>query len=170
MVEGGDNQEYDPDSIELPSYESWAGALKNIYLLGLGDFNTDDYEMGDGSSSFILWLFFIVSSFILLIHLLNMLIAIMGETFGQNNEIKKKTQIRNHLRFVLDNSWMEPIDDKEKITYLITSYLSKEDDHESEVIKDIHDTILNMQKTQAQNNEDIMSEVQSIKNQVDTLA
>ena len=79
-----------------------------------------------------------------LIHLLNMLIAIMGETFGQNNEIKKKTQIRNHLRFVLDNSWMEPIDDKEKITYLITSYLSKEDDHESEVIKDIHDTILNM--------------------------
>lgn len=74
-----------------------------------------------------------------------MLIAIMGETFAQNNEIKKKAQIRNHLRFVLDNSWMQPIVEKEKITYLITSYLSQEDNHESEVIKEIHDNIMAMQ-------------------------
>lgn len=132
------------DEIELPSYENWVGALQNIYLLGLGDFNTDDYEMGDGSSGWILWLFFVISSFLLLIHLLNMLIAIMGETFSQNNEIKKKAQIRNHLRFVLDNSWMEPIENKDKITYLITSYLSTESNHESEVIKDIHENIMKM--------------------------
>ena len=100
----------------------------------------------------ILWFLFIVSSFILLIHLLNMLIAIMGETFAQNNEIKKKSQVRNHLRFVLDNSWMDPIEDKDKITYLITSYLSTETNHESEVIKDIHETIINMQRRQEQNN------------------
>ena len=139
-------KEYDNsgDEIELPSYETWVGALQNIYLLGLGDFNTDDYGMGDGSSGWILWLLFITSSFILLIHLLNMLIAIMGETFAQNNEIKKKAQIRNHLRFVLDNSWMEPIENKDKITYLITSYLSTESNHESEVIKDIHDSIKTM--------------------------
>lgn len=74
-----------------------------------------------------------------------MLIAIMGETFAQNNEIKKKAQIRNHLRFVLDNSWMEPIENKDKITYLITSYLSTESNQESEVIKDIHETIMKMQ-------------------------
>ena len=74
-----------------------------------------------------------------------MLIAIMGETFAQNNEIKKKAQIRNHLRFVLDNSWMQPIVEKEKITYLITSYLSQEDNHESVVIKEIHDNIMAMQ-------------------------
>jgi hypothetical protein len=140
----GIEDEYDPGNIELPSYETWRGAVLNIYLLGLGDFNTDDYDMGDGSSSNILWLFFILSSFILLIHLLNMLIAIMGETFGQNNEIKKKTQIRNHLRFVLDNSWMDPIKNKQKVTYLITSYLSKEDNHESEVINDIHNTLMNI--------------------------
>ena len=141
-------KEYDNsgDEIELPSYETWDGALQNIYLLGLGDFNTDDYGMGDGSSGWILWLLFITSSFILLIHLLNMLVAIMGETFAQNNEIKKKAQIRNHLRFVLDNSWMEPIENKDKITYLITSYLSTESNHESEVIKDIHETIMKMQR------------------------
>jgi hypothetical protein len=81
-----------------------------------------------------------------------MLIAIMGETFAQNNEIKKKSQVRNHLRFVLDNSWMDPIEDKDKITYLITSYLSTETNHESEVIKDIHETIINMQRRQEQNN------------------
>jgi hypothetical protein len=107
---------------------------------------------------------FIFASFLLLIHLLNMLIAIMGETFAQNNEIKKKSQIRNHLRFVLDNSWMQPIVEKEKITYLITSFLSKEDDPEAEIIKGIHDHIVVMQKRQVENNENLMSEVQSIKN------
>jgi hypothetical protein len=63
--------------------------LHNIYLLALGDFNTDEYEMGEKSKP-ILWFLFIIASFLLLIHLLNMLIAIMGETFAQNNEIKKK--------------------------------------------------------------------------------
>jgi DNA-binding PadR family transcriptional regulator len=39
---------------------------------------------------------------------------------------------------------MQPIVEKEKITYLITSYLSKEDKHEAELIKDIHDHIVFM--------------------------
>jgi hypothetical protein len=153
----------DNEEIATPSYESWSGAFRNIYLLGLGDFSTDDYELGDGSSTMLLWFFFIISSFLLLIHLLNMLIAIMGETFAQNNEIKKKAQIRNHLRFVLDNSWMDPIEEKDKITYLITSYLSKEDSHESEVIKEIHDRINSMEKRQIEGTDSIFSELQAIK-------
>ena len=146
LIDGKEiNIDYTEEEVSTPSYETWSGALHHIYLLGLGDFQTDDYELGKGRSTAILWLFFIIASFLLLIHLLNMLIAIMGETFAQNNEIKKKAQIRNHLRFVLDNSWMQPIVEKEKITYLITSYLSQEDNHESEVIKEIHDNIMAMQ-------------------------
>jgi hypothetical protein len=67
--------------------------------------------MGDGSDEAFLWIFFIVASFFLLIHLLNMLIAIMGETFAKTNEIKHQQTIRNHLRFVIDNQWRDPLAD-----------------------------------------------------------
>jgi hypothetical protein len=56
--------------------------------LALGEFNLEDYELGDGSDYLLLWIFFVSASFFLLIHLLNMLIAIMGETFAKFNEIK----------------------------------------------------------------------------------
>lgn len=70
------------DEIELPSYSSMYGSLSHVYLLAFGDFDTDSYEMGDGSMTPISWIFFLMASFILCLHLLNMLIAIMGETFG----------------------------------------------------------------------------------------
>jgi hypothetical protein len=34
------------EDVETPSYITWSGALHNIYLLGLGEFETDDYSMG----------------------------------------------------------------------------------------------------------------------------
>ena len=77
----------------MPAYEDYSGAMKHVYLLAFGDFDTDSYGLGDGSQTRILWIFFTLSSFILCLHLLNMLIAIMGETFGVNNEIKRITQI-----------------------------------------------------------------------------
>ena len=44
-----------------------------------------------------------------------MLIAIMGDTFGKNHEIKHMQQLKSHLQFVLDNWWRDPIEEKEKI-------------------------------------------------------
>jgi len=71
-------------------------ALDHIYLLALGEFDTDSYSYGmDGKTAsdyvnfqrFLINFYFIIATFIFLIHLMNMLIAIMGETFGKNNEI-----------------------------------------------------------------------------------
>ena len=86
--------------------------MSHVYLLALGEFNLEDYDLGDGSDNFLLWLFFVGASFFLLIHLLNMLIAIMGDTFGKFNEIKHQQTIRNHLRFVMDNQWRDPLGDQ----------------------------------------------------------
>lgn len=66
-----------------------------------------------------------------------MLIAIMGETFGVNNEIKRITQIKSHLRFVLDNSYLQPIDNKENITYLISAFLSKEENEDHGLLNEL---------------------------------
>jgi len=78
------------EEIELPRYFNFIGSMQHVYMLALGEFDDDAYEMGDGSQTTLLWFYFIICSFFLLIHLLNMLIAIMGETFGTNNELKKK--------------------------------------------------------------------------------
>ena len=72
----------------VPDYSKFHGALKHVYLLALGEFNLKDYELGDGTDKLLLWILFVSASFFLLIHLLNMLIAIMGETFVKFNEIK----------------------------------------------------------------------------------
>ena len=125
-----------------PGYAKWQGALQHVYLLALGEFNLDDYELGDGTDYFLLWIFFIGASFFLLIHLLNMLIAIMGETFGKFNEIKHQQTIRNHLRFVMDNQWRDPLgDQRSQITYLIAAFHSIDDNDDNELLNSLQEEI-----------------------------
>jgi hypothetical protein len=126
------------DLMELPRYYTFIGSLEHVYMLALGEFDDDAYTIGDGSQTSLLWVFFIIASFFLLIHLLNMLIAIMGETFSENNQFKEKQKVKSHLRFVLDNDWMLDLSNKNQITYLITAYLSLEDDGENKLIESIH--------------------------------
>lgn len=51
------------------------------YMLSLGEFKYD--EFGSAQYSSFLWLFFLLSTMILQITILNMIIAIMGDTFDQ---------------------------------------------------------------------------------------
>jgi len=53
--------------------------------------------------------FFSMATLLLVIHFLNMLIAIMGETFSKNNEKRRKQQVQSHLRFVLETLYLDPI-------------------------------------------------------------
>ena len=56
------------------------------YKLSLGDFDTENFaEAGDRS---LLWVLFVLGTLILQITLLNMLIAIMGDTFDEVMETK----------------------------------------------------------------------------------
>ena len=56
------------------------------YLTGLGEFDFDGYKMGP--NVYLAWLFFILATFLVLIVFMNMLIAIMGDTFSQVQEIQ----------------------------------------------------------------------------------
>jgi DNA recombination-dependent growth factor C len=92
----------------------------------------------------VLWLLFIVTSFVMLIHLLNMLIAIMGESFSQNNEVRVIQQIRSHLRFVLGNLHVNPLQNVESITYLITSWHRDDNIEDEEQLKNIQRDLAEM--------------------------
>ena len=64
------------------------------------------------------------------IHMLNMLIAIMGESFSQNNEIAAAKKRMQQLAFVVDNWWIDPIsaDEKQNLVYIIGGFHNKEED------------------------------------------
>ncbi len=50
------------------------------YRAALGDFDTDDYNTL-GENSWIIWMIFLGSTMVLSIVMLNLLIAIMGDTY-----------------------------------------------------------------------------------------
>ena len=56
-------------------------AIWYTWLLTLGEFNYDPFWLGNGNSSVLLLIVFCISTFMMIIHLLNMLIAIMGNTY-----------------------------------------------------------------------------------------
>lgn len=125
-----------------PGYTTLMGSMQHVFLLALGEFNLEDYDLGGNKYDyFVLWMLFVAASFVLLIHLLNMLIAIMGESFAQNNEQKAVRRSQSHLRFVLDNMWFDAIENKSKMIYLITSFLSEEDSENVEILHTLQGTL-----------------------------
>jgi len=81
-------------SNEDPDYATFWSALWYVWNICIGNASGDSFFLGDNASiekstwnHTYLIILFIIATFILLIHLLNMLIAIMSDQFATNNEI-----------------------------------------------------------------------------------
>ena len=88
----GKNQlQYDSvptESEDFPSYTTFDGACSFIYEMSLGEVGGFGmYEVGAESHQLPLWIVFILASFTLIIHMMNMLIAIMTNTFEENQAV-----------------------------------------------------------------------------------
>lgn len=62
------------------------------FRTGLGDFNDEGYE--DKPLTWLIWIVFLLCAILLQIVLLNLLIAIMGDTFGRVTEIAEQTKLK----------------------------------------------------------------------------
>lgn len=101
---------------EDPPYRDPFSAVKFTYLMLLGEVG-DANDFGNGEETrasrsvhaVLLWLIFIVASFSMIVHLLNMLIAIMANTFEANQAITEQNIMKNKIKFVLDNWWMSNV-------------------------------------------------------------
>lgn len=76
----------------------------------------------------------------MLIHLLNMLIAIMGETFQVRSTVAESIRVKDHLSFVVDNWHLSDYvlkEERKKIRYIVTAMSSTEDqfDESSKLIE-----------------------------------
>ena len=70
-------------------YEDIAGAIWFVYYLCLGEFGKiADFDLGKPTNATWGWVFFLLGSFLLLVHMMNMLIAKMGDVFAKNREIQ----------------------------------------------------------------------------------
>ena len=114
----------------IPGYSTYMGAINHVYLSSLGEFDTDIY-FNNPMTPFLAPLFLLLS-FFMCIHLLNMLIAIMGDSFANNTNNKEANKKMSQLAFIVDNWWIDPIKEKDQIVYLIAAFKVDEDDETEE--------------------------------------
>ena len=69
------------------------------YKLSLGDFDIMGFR---GDNQYFVWFLFIVATFLLQITFLNMLIAIMGNTFDQVMDTKQQSAMRERISILSD--------------------------------------------------------------------
>ena len=74
-----------------------------MYILAVGDYDLNGFENKGPINKFFLWMIFFGATFMLQVTFMNMLIAIMGNTFGEVME--KKTQSAIEERIILLNDF-----------------------------------------------------------------
>lgn len=75
-----------------------------MYLLSLGEFDMDGYK--EGPNVAFAWFFFILATFVILVVFMNMLIAMMGETFGNVQLIQEETALLEQVQLIEDHIWL----------------------------------------------------------------
>lgn len=72
----------------------------NQYLLSLGEFDVENFRLSNGDS--LAWGMFLATTFITQITFLNMLIAIMGDTFDRVSEAKYQSALQEKVSILSD--------------------------------------------------------------------
>ena len=80
-----------------------ANALIHAYLTGMGDFNKDYYSEGN---AVVVWIFFLMATVLVQLVFMNMLIAIMGESFGRITAITEQAVMKEVCVMMNDNSYL----------------------------------------------------------------
>lgn len=80
--------ELSENDIDAISYKTFTGSIWYIHDLILGESDRENFDLGNKpSQKDVLYTLYVFVTFLMLIHLTNMLIAIMGETFSKRREV-----------------------------------------------------------------------------------
>lgn len=98
----------------------------------------------------------------MLIHLLNMLIAIMGQTFGDRAAVGEQIRVKDNLHFVMDNWHLMDFAlgyKTDQVKYIMAAFSATEEFKEVEVINqlklDLEMKIENSEKKMENNHQDL---------------
>lgn len=149
-------------------YDSVTGSMWYMINLLLGQTDTAPFSSGDASQDAFLKLIFALAAFIIMIHLLNMLIAIMGNTYSQRRDQEDALRYKDHLRFVLDNFHMREsaFKNMKRVKYIIAAFTMDDENQESEVLSSLEDQISQVQLDVLHNHKRTALRMQMIKEMV----
>ena len=107
--------------------------IVNQYLLGLGEFGLDSYENFPNRS--VIWVYFLVATFLTQLTFLNMLIAIMGDTYARVTENKEQESLKERTAIYADFLWAIKLDktfNNKKYLYITTPVEDEEAEAEAD--------------------------------------
>lgn len=120
-------EDYEPPMLIVEHFPGAAivNIFINQYLLALGEFEgKDNFDEEDSAA---VWIFFLLATFITQITFLNMLIAIMGDTYAKVTETKDQSALSERIKILAD--YVSVVNDNEKNDqYLV---MTKPSDSES---------------------------------------
>ena len=123
-----------------PVYSTIRGSIIFCFKLvvyldpGLDNFDRSATYPPRNTMNFWLWILWTVGVFVMIIHLFNMLIGMMGNIQGQETEKRQMYSLKYKLNVVVDNWWINAIDPK-GLKYIISATKMIEDEEQD--VKDM---------------------------------
>ena len=99
-------------TLNILEYSNFVGSIYYVANILFSNFDTTGFKFGGptfNTQEAQLYIIFYGTCFMMIIHLLNMLIAIMGQSFDKNAEIADSNRKISQLEFVVNNWWIHPI-------------------------------------------------------------
>jgi hypothetical protein len=112
------------------AYGSMLQSFWWAWNIGLGLSSASSLMQSEGTLHYVFMFLWLSSTFIIIIILLNMLIAIMGDTFSKQSTISELLLIKDHLHFIIDNWYLNSlaIKDRDQIQYLFVAFNAANND------------------------------------------
>lgn len=82
---------------------AWLDAFVRQYLVGLGEFGMDNFGEQDGT---LVWIMFLLATLVTQLLFMNLLIAIMGDTFARVQEMKLESATKERVAMISDFMWV----------------------------------------------------------------
>jgi len=82
---------------------NFSDAFFRQYLVGLGEFGMDNFSEQD---KIMVWIFFFLATFVTQLLFMNVLIAIMGDTFARVQEVKERSGKKERILLIHDFIWI----------------------------------------------------------------
>ena len=95
----------DKGELEDGAFTGYTGGVGYVYRMVLGDFSVDDF---DGIGTTYLWIIFILCTVLNMIIMMNLLIAIISESFANINSVSKQASYRERASMISENLYLVP--------------------------------------------------------------
>ena len=137
----------------------------HAYLTGLGDFEKDAYSEED---PFIVWIFFLLATFIVQLVFMNLLIALMTDAYVNIMAIKEQSTMKELCAMMHDHIWMIEIAGTfEHSRYILSLTPDNDKPTGSAIERQISVLEELMQDKADQSNNKILRELQQLREDVD---